>query len=253
MRVHHSSAHGERLPNRECDACGCAFYSEHEQKYCSEKCREAGVSFAGAANPNYSGGKETTTCATCGTTFEYYPSEKAGRFCSECVESTDWRDPPSLDGTDNPRWKGGKLELACDVCGNEFERYPSNVTGDVAVCSEDCRREWLSESFTGDGHPNWRGGPVGNYGPGWNAVRREALDRDGHECVLCGTDAADLGRNPDVHHIVPVRVFAAAEDHDRRDAHTLDNVVTLCPGCHRKAEFGRIDRDELRCAAESTD
>ncbi|ACV47158.1 hypothetical protein Hmuk_1031 [Halomicrobium mukohataei DSM 12286] len=34
-----------------------------------------------------------------------------------------------------------------------------------------------------------------------------------------------------------------------RDAHTLDNVVSLCPACHRRAEFGGISREELRWRA----
>ncbi|MFU1781163.1 hypothetical protein ACM16X_07270 [Haloarcula japonica] len=34
-----------------------------------------------------------------------------------------------------------------------------------------------------------------------------------------------------------------------RDAHTLDNVVSLCPGCHRRAEFGRVSRAELHWRA----
>ncbi|AEM55672.1 conserved hypothetical protein [Haloarcula hispanica ATCC 33960] len=67
--------------------------------------------------------------------------------------------------------------------------------------------------------------------------------------MLCGTAAEELGRNPDVHHIVPVRLFAAMPALAVRDAHTLDNVVSLCPGCHRRAEFGHVSRAELRWRA----
>ncbi|EMA20765.1 hypothetical protein C443_12656 [Haloarcula argentinensis DSM 12282] len=123
------------------------------------------------------------------------------------------------------------------------------MTGEVVLCSRNCHAEWLSAAFTGDGHPNWRGGGVGDYGPGWRAVRKQALERDDHACVLCGTDADELGRNPDVHHIVPVRLFAAMPALAVRDAHTLDNVVSLCPGCHRRAEFGHVSRAELRWRA----
>ncbi|MFC7075040.1 HNH endonuclease [Haloarcula halophila] len=130
-----------------------------------------------------------------------------------------------------------------------MERYPSQVQGEVTLCSRDCHSEWLSDGFTGDGHPNWRGGGIDDYGPGWNAVRERALDRDGNACVVCGDDADDIGRNPDVHHVVPVRLFAASPVLAVRDAHTLDNVVSLCPACHRRAEFGQFSRAELRWRA----
>lgn len=52
-----------------------------------------------------------------------------------------------------------------------------------------------------------------------------------------------------MHHIVPARLFTAMQALTLRDAHTLDNVVSLCPGCHRRAEFGRVSRAELRWRA----
>jgi len=249
LGVHHSTVHGERLPNRECTECGAKFYSEYEKKYCSKGCRDDAVSYEGENNPNYRGGKERTKCKLCSESFEYYPSEKEGLYCPDCVETESWQSQPPLGGSNNPRWKGGKLELECAACKATVERYPSDVTGEVAVCGRDCLSDWLSEEFTGEGHPNWEGGDIGNYGPGWNRVRREALQRDGHECVVCGTAKADLGRNPDVHHVVPVRVFDASEGMSVEDAHRLDNVVTLCPPCHRKADFGTLSRERLWAAA----
>ncbi|MFU8870248.1 HNH endonuclease, partial [Natronococcus sp.] len=50
-----------------------------------------------------------------------------------------------------------------------------------------------------------------------------------------------LDRNPDVHHVRPVRSFENAED-----AHTLDNVVTLCRSCHRRVEAGSISAPSRR-------
>lgn len=78
LAVHHSSAHDELLPNRECSHCGSEFHCEHKKKYCSEKCRDAAVSFEGENNPNYRGGKESTECEVCDEGFSYWPSEKPG-------------------------------------------------------------------------------------------------------------------------------------------------------------------------------
>lgn len=181
--------------------------------------------------------------------FRYYPSEKPGKFCSTWVEEESWRSPLEIDGEKNPRWNGGKVELSCDECGATFERHPSGISGEVTLCGRDCFEAWLSESFSGDGHPNWRGGGNAAYGKGWNEVRKCALERDGHSCVMCGTDSEELGRNPDVHHLLPVRAFVESPLMTEVDAHTLENVVTVCPSCHRRAEFGHISPAELRYRA----
>lgn len=246
LGVHHSLVHDEQLPNRECGRCGTDFHSEYEKRYCSDECRDSAVSFSGEDNPNYRGGKEVTECAICEDEFEYYPSDKEGVYCPDCVETADWRDLPNIEGEDNPRWNGGKIQFECAVCGSNIERYPGNVTGEGQVCSDSCQRTWISEKFTGKGHPNWAGGTTGPYGKGWNDVRNRALERDGYKCQCCGKTKEDIGRNPDVHHIVPVRLFEAAEGYDKTDAHFLENVISLCVNCHRQADFGRISRSTLR-------
>lgn len=250
LRTHYGRVHNGNLPNRVCSVCQTEFYAEHEKKYCSEECLHEGKSYSGADNPNYSGGKSVGTCELCDDDFEFYPSEKDGVYCSNCVENVQWRLPPKTSGPENPQWKGGKRDLECAVCGESVKRYPSNVS-EVTVCGHACRRQWLSDSFTGDGHPNWKGGGNGSYGKGWNSVRRNALERDGYQCVVCGSSKAEIGRNPDVHHIVPVRSFIESVEHTREDAHFLDNVVSLCISCHRKADFGKISRDRLRALTNS--
>lgn len=132
------------------------------------------------------------------------------------------------------------------MCNEPIERYPSEITGDVTVCSEECRRSWLSESFTGDGHPNWKGGGNEPYGKGWNGVRQRALERDCYSCVICSKTEEEIGRNPDVHHIIPVRAFIDSDRYRKEDAHYLENVATLCIDCHRKTDFGKISKSRLR-------
>lgn len=107
----------------------------------------------------------------------------------------------------------------------------------MSFAGSECRYDWFSERFTGEGHPNWKGGDTGNYGPGWNRVRREASERDGYECVNCGAAKSEVGRNPDVYHIVSVRVFATTPGWQKTDAHRLTNVVSLCLDCHRNADL----------------
>lgn len=245
LRIHHGQAHDGTIPNRTCAECGEEFYSDNDRKYCSDDCRDEAVSFAGENNPNCRNAKEMTECEICDAEFEYYPSDKPGLYCADCVENEPWRHTVRIEGEDNPRWNGGKITLSCDVCDATVERHPSMITGEATLCDRECFEEWLSEAFTGEGHPNWLGGGNEAYGRGWNEIRERALERDGYACVKCGTDAEDLGRNPDVHHLVPVRAFVESPVMLETEAHTLDNVVTLCPGCHRKAEFGSYTRAEL--------
>lgn len=246
LGVHHSSIHDERLPNRECANCGEEFYCEYEKKYCSRACRRECVSFEGSTNPNYRAKAEQGECRICGTVFEYYSSNKKGLYCPNCIENKSWQAVPDVRGPNNPRWIGGKTEASCTVCSATIERYPSEFTSDVAVCSEECRRAWLSAAFTGSAHPNWQGGGNESYGAGWRRVRKEALERDDYACLYCSETKGELGRNPDVHHVVPVRAFVESEACTEADAHYLENIVSLCIECHRKAEFGKISRGTLQ-------
>jgi len=252
VRVHHSKAHGWALPNRECAKCGSEYYSEHERKYCSEKCRSEAVSFKGTSNPNYRGGKSTTTCDLCGDSFEFYPSEKEGCYCHACVESESWQSPPSISGSKNPHWNGGKQTVQCDTCGSEMNRWPNEINGRT-FCDGDCLSEWLSENFVGSDHPNWQETQEISYGSGWEQAREQALERDKHSCKICGVSRSDIGQNPDIHHITPVRWFVDSDLHARSDAHSLENLVSLCRACHRKAEGEEMPKSILQSLARGED
>jgi DEAD/DEAH box helicase domain-containing protein len=74
----------------------------------------------------------------------------------------------------------------------------------------------------------WTNDP-NDYGPAWPGLRSQVRARDGYRCQMCG--ALERGRAHDVHHKIPFRAFASAEQ-----ANQLANLVTLCPACHRRAE-----------------
>lgn len=69
-----------------------------------------------------------------------------------------------------------------------------------------------------------------DYGPNWNALRQIVRQRDQFTCQMCG--APEVDRAHHVHHKIPLRSFSALEQ-----ANALDNLITLCPACHRKAEL----------------
>ena len=74
----------------------------------------------------------------------------------------------------------------------------------------------------------WNSDP-NNYGKNWNQQRNAARARDQFRCQFCGLN--ETSRAHHVHHIQPFRTFTTAEA-----ANKLENLVTLCPSCHIRAE-----------------
>ena len=74
----------------------------------------------------------------------------------------------------------------------------------------------------------WTNDP-NNYGPGWAQIRDRVRARDKYICQVCG--AVETNRQHDVHHKVPFRAFPSFVEANR-----LENLTTLCPSCHHKAE-----------------
>ena len=100
-------------------------------------------------------------------------------------------------------------------------------------CSNKCRTYWeFDETFelVLEGRPEYRGG-------NWKIQASKARERDGFCCASCGITEAALGRQMDVHHKIPYRLFDSP-----KEANQLSNLISLCPSCHRKMERnGRTD------------
>jgi DEAD/DEAH box helicase domain-containing protein len=111
----------------------------------------------------------------------------------------------------------------------------------ITIAEETVNR--LSENGLWTNSPN-------DYGPAWPKIREQVRARDGFCCQVCGI--AEGARQHDVHHKIPFRQFLRATPADPRTetpagwgaarpeqvarANQLDNLVTLCPECHHKAE-----------------
>jgi len=70
---------------------------------------------------------------------------------------------------------------------------------------------------------------VNDYGPDWREITLAVRRRDGLACSSCGKP--ETGKAFDVHHKIPFKAF-----HNRNEANKMDNLITLCPSCHRAAE-----------------
>ena len=247
MRQHHTKVHDEQLPNNSCDECGDEFFDKGSaNKYCDDCRHEA--HYVGETAPNYSGAKEKTKCKECGEDFSYYPSDKKGVFCSQCVENgasvaTSGRFGRE-NGADPATANGGKksrlVELTCSVCEDTFEREEwrirSRDAADNPVCGPECSAELTSERMKGENNPRWNGGVNWDrkYGKKWEEVREIVYERDNGCCQICETSDNELSVIHG-HHIIPVDEFEEDED-----AHYKENAVLVCPSCHPKVEQGKI-------------
>jgi DEAD/DEAH box helicase domain-containing protein len=103
-----------------------------------------------------------------------------------------------------------------DLPQKEFQTYGYWLTLDEATVNV------LRDQKLWNADPN-------KYGPGWPRQRQAARERDNYTCQNCGL--REEGRTLEVHHKIPFRAF----EHPN-EANRLDNLVTLCPTCHRRAE-----------------
>lgn len=85
-----------------------------------------------------------------------------------------------------------------------------------------------------------------DYGPSWPGQRDLARARDAYACVRCGKPEPPE-RQHDVHHKRPFRLFGYFRGENDNDiaANALDNLVTVCPDCHRIIETAESERTAL--------
>ena len=92
------------------------------------------------------------------------------------------------------------------------------------------------DKYRGEKNWAWRGGYDWNRGSDWGKQRRKTRKRDNNTCQCCGTTSKEVGKNLDVHHIIPYRISKSND---------LENLITLCPNCHIKAdwEFRKLEEE----------
>lgn len=98
------------------------------------------------------GRKKKGTCIVCGRDFEYWSSNRRGRFCSsECYHLY-------LRGENHPRYKE-KVKVVCEQCGKGILVFPCKANT-KRFCSNKCRDVWQSQHWNGKNNPHWKGGDV---------------------------------------------------------------------------------------------
>ena len=107
--------------------------------------------------------------------------------------------------------------LKCAYCGKEIEKVPSdmkkNKSGYFYCCKE---------------HGNLHKNQLRKESGEWDnslSYRQKALEIFPHKCDICGWNEDE--RILEVHHV-----------DENRNNNKIDNLVILCPTCHRKITLG---------------
>lgn len=260
-----------------CHGCGIGFtvtpskFRLNKHFFCSMKCRDLSVDvtchhcgktierkahsirksnsgrFFCSRECKWAWGKTTKTTVErkeCGKVFERYKhhaDRHEHQFCGmNCMGIWGGR---QRRGENHPQWRADKKTVGCDTCGNVFTKSDSQFARDKHhFCSNTCYAKWKATNMAGELNPAWKGGVSRYYGPNWNRQARAARKRDGYKCRHCGKAQKKKGRALDVHHITPFRTFdyIYGENDFYIQANDLNNLISLCQHCHKKAEWQQI-------------
>ena len=181
------------------------------KRYCSRDCQFPKVYIA---------------CFLCKKKRRISPSAKREKnFCSKSC-SAKW------GAKINPRKT--RKNIFCTTCGKQFERQPNQIARvKHNYCSKKCFYERHKINMSGDKNPAWRGGYEPYYGSDWNVTSEQIRKRDKFRCVRCNLPQTLLTKKLHVHHIKPLRDF----NRDFEKANAPENLVSLCPRCHKLLEW----------------
>jgi len=217
---------------KKCELCNGYFltYPSYDRTYCSEECMSLSYKdrFSGKDHPNWQGGKLEKECIECSKNFKVWPKRADAKYCSRACMAENYKG--KWAGEDHPRYE--KVTVECANCGEELKRKPCFLeTYERSFCNSTCQGAWNSENATGKDANNWKGGYEEYYGSNWICQKRKALERDNYECRVCGKERDEIGKNPSVHHIKPIREFD-----EKENANKLSNLVCLCRKHHGAVE-----------------
>ena len=208
-----------------CKTCGREFNGKKDRKYCCRECylkAPRGEAW-NKGTVGVSTGRPKTgveiICKHCGKKFYEPHCYNYAQFCSmSCYHLH--------------RWGGSRVEARlCVICGAPFNAKKSMTN---KTCSGNCAEISRRRNMSGEKSHLWRGGKTAPYHSEWRERRREARERDGNKCTICGSED-----RLQVHHVIPYRYSKS---------HDLSNLVTLCRSCHSRAEIlvNKSSRDGLK-------
>ena len=137
----------------------------------------------------------------------------------------------------NKRFEKNRVELICSYCGESFVRSKSHLENSKSGLYFCCRehKDLAQRLESGKQFDYLR---PSHYGVEQSTQYRALAFRSyPHQCAICGYHDDDDISLLDVHHI----------DSDREN-NDLDNLIILCPNCHRKLTLKKyilVDRNQI--------
>lgn len=222
-----------------CDFCNTEFettpyqFRKNKNNFCSTNCFQEWkrVNTPSGINSQYYNRIEIK-CDYCGNILYRNPwkiENRKNQFCNKKCHDN-WYRLNVKRGSESPQYS--TIEKPCSYCGKLLKRQPWQANGyEHTFCNKTCHGKWRSENLIGENNPLWQGGHTEYRGSNWHIQRYLARERDNNTCQHCGITRDQIGRELDVHHIIPFRHFD-----DYRIANALPNLITLCGSCHMRAE-----------------
>lgn len=180
--------------------------------------------------------KTEVNCAQCGKPISLQPYRLLNVENNFCSRSCTTKYQLSK------RWADAKemIAVSCAFCGKEKQilkwdaEQKSKRGQEQFFCDRQCFGGWKSANWAGENNPSWKGGWT-PHGTGWNRIRQVVRQEQDYKCLDCGIAEGKLGRELDVHHIIPARFFKR-----KADASIRSNLVGCCHKCHMKRERSEI-------------
>lgn len=156
------------------------------------------------------------------------------------------------------RSRSSAINTWCLLCGKGRHIKPFAIkNGEGKYCSLTCRNLAYKETRKGSGNsqfgthwqagknnPNWKCGNVrkNGYTWDWSQIKKLVKKRDNFKCRLCGIGYGHYKRDHAVHHI-----------DENKQNNSLENLITLCVGCHCKIHKPHLNSPVSRKASEGGD
>ena len=194
-----------------CDQCGepVPFGSI---RFCKESCMQT---WHNEQKANRDPSEYNEKCIECGGDVE----KPRVKFCSDGCKTKHGNDKKSA-------MRAALRPTRCKNCGGRLGK------GKLRFCKKECRTEWHNRKVN-ETRENVKTGHL------WVSLSAAVRERDEHKCLSCGTTKTRVGRQHDVHHIKPRRMFD-----DPNSPNYPENLVTLCEKCHKRVERGLMDCPE---------